>query len=58
MREILREIQLAKDLFILTRRDSCIGFEASNHYFYVPVDLMEKAINCQYILDHVDELYK
>ena len=59
MREILREeIQLAQDLFILTRRDSCIGFEASNHYFYVPVDLMEKAINCQYILDHVDELYK
>ncbi len=58
MRKILRdEIQFAKDLFILTRRDSCIGFEASNHYFYVPVDLMEKAINCQYILDRVDEIY-
>jgi hypothetical protein len=28
-----------------------IGFEASNQYFYVPLDLAEKAINCQWIAD-------
>lgn len=28
------EIQIAKQLFTLTRQDSRIGFEASNHYYY------------------------
>jgi len=28
-----------------------IGFEASNHYFYVPADLLEKVINCRDLLD-------
>jgi hypothetical protein len=45
------EIQLAKRLFTLTRQDSRIGFEASNHYYYFPLDLVEKVINCEYILN-------
>jgi hypothetical protein len=45
------ELANAKAHFRLTRRDSRIGFEASNHYYYVPLDLVEKAIDCQYILD-------
>lgn len=44
-----REITLARQLFTLTQHDSRIGFEASNHYFYVPLDLVEKVINCEYI---------
>lgn len=43
------EIRLARELFPLARQDSRIGFEAANHYFYLPVDLVEKAIGCQYI---------
>jgi len=43
------EIDNAKDLFTLTRQDPRIGFEASNHYYYLPLDLVEKVINCQYI---------
>ncbi|HSW00925.1 MAG TPA: hypothetical protein VLI39_12180 [Sedimentisphaerales bacterium] len=27
------------------------GYEASNHYYYLPLDLVEKAINCRHILD-------
>jgi len=34
----------------LSRRDSRIGFEASNHYYYFPLDFVEKVINCEYIL--------
>ena len=33
-------------------RDSRIGFEASNQYYYVPLDLVEKVINCHDLLGH------
>jgi hypothetical protein len=43
------EIGLARELFGLCRSDPRIGFEASNHYYYVPHDLMEKVVNCEYL---------
>lgn len=43
------EIILAKALFEITQSDSRIGFEASNQYYYVPQDLIEKVINCEYV---------
>ena len=53
MEETLRdELMLAKRLFAIQSRDSRIGFEASNHYFYIPLDLVEKVINCRDLLDH------
>ena len=53
MRRVLEsEIALACRLHQLQLADSRIGFEASNHYFYVPVDLAEKVINCRHLLDH------
>jgi hypothetical protein len=45
------EIQTASRLFTLTLQDSRIGYEASNHYYYLPLDLVEKVINCRHILD-------
>ncbi len=45
------EIEMATELFDLTRVDARIGFEASNHYFYYPLDLVEKVVNCCYIRD-------
>jgi hypothetical protein len=44
------EITLARQLFTLTREDSRIGFEASNQYVYLPLDLVEKVINCRWLL--------
>jgi hypothetical protein len=44
------ELGLARRLHALQARDSRIGFEASNQYYYVPVDLAEKVINCQDLL--------
>ena len=53
MRQSARdEITVARRLFTLARQDSRIGYEASNHYYYVPIDLVEKVINCRYVLDH------
>lgn len=43
------EIKMAVQLFEITRRDSRIGFEASNQYYYVSQDLMEKVINCEFV---------
>jgi hypothetical protein len=43
------EIRCTRELFDLCRADSRIGFEASNHYYYVPLDLVEKVINCEYL---------
>jgi len=51
LRRILRdEIALARQLYVLAKADSRIGFEASNQYFYLPIDLVEKVINCESIL--------
>jgi hypothetical protein len=44
-----REIDLARELYTVARQDSRIGYEASNHYYYVPQDLIEKVINCEYL---------
>jgi len=33
--------------------DSRIGFEASNQYYYIPLDLAEKIVNCDQLLTRV-----
>ncbi|QEC54143.1 hypothetical protein FRZ59_03160 [Anseongella ginsenosidimutans] len=45
------EIILARRMNELQGLDSRLGFEATNHYFYVSSDLTEKVINCRYLLD-------
>ena len=51
IRKILREeIQLARRLHDLAARDSTIGFEATNQYAYSIQDLIEKVLNCKYLL--------
>jgi hypothetical protein len=48
MQQILNdEMRLSVQLFELTRADSRIGFEASNQYYYLPQDLIEKVLNCR-----------
>lgn len=44
------EIGLARQLFELAREDSRIGYEASNHYYYYPTDLIEKVVNCRHVI--------
>ena len=49
------EISNARELYALAKNDSRIGFEASNHYFYVPLDLAEKVINCHWISESLTD---
>ena len=44
------EIEMAVKLHEIVRRDSRIGFEASNHYYYSLNDLREKVVSCDAIL--------
>jgi hypothetical protein len=42
------EIRLARELYGYATRDARLGFEASSHYFYLPLDLVEKVIQCEH----------
>lgn len=50
---LLAEIELARRQHKLQSLDSRIGFEASNHYFYVPLDLVEKVVNCRWLMERL-----
>jgi hypothetical protein len=45
------EITLARRLYALQSQDSRLGFEASNQYYYIPLDLLEKIVNCYDLRD-------
>ncbi len=50
---VKEELELTLRLYRIARRDSRIGFEASNHYFYSLNDLREKIVNCEYVLNEL-----
>jgi hypothetical protein len=51
---IADERELVKETLKLREQDSRIGFEASNHYYFVMQDLIEKLVN----LDYLENLYQ
>lgn len=51
LESVRRELAAAKALLPLTRADSRIGYESSNHYFYTPLDIVEKIIICHFMLE-------
>ena len=54
MRSLLEaERDLAIRLAKLQGLDSRLGFEASNHYYYVGTDLAEKVLNCEELLERL-----
>ncbi len=51
MKQIAKnEMDLARRLYSIARQDSTIGYEASNHYYYRPLDLAEKVLNCDWVI--------
>lgn len=51
-RSLESEIELARGLYAITLEDARIGFEPSCQYFYLPLDLAEKVINCRWLMAH------
>lgn len=48
------ELAVAKRFLPLVEADSRIGYESSNHYFYVPQDVVEKVLTCRSIFAKLD----
>ena len=46
-----RELEAARAILPLVRNDSRIGYECTNHYYYVPQDLGEKILTCLAIIN-------
>lgn len=49
---IQREKQLAIREYNIQIIDSKFGYEATNHYFFIPLDLVLKSLNCEYLLNN------
>jgi hypothetical protein len=47
------EIRLARRQYAISRQDSAIGYEASNQYYYRPLDMIEKVLNCQQVMEEL-----
>ena len=46
MKNVLeRELQVAKQMYPAAKSDSRIGYESTNHYFYLPIDIAEAVIS-------------
>ncbi|MBL8227995.1 MAG: hypothetical protein JNL98_05945 [Bryobacterales bacterium] len=45
-----RERQLAIQQYSVASAEPLIGYEASNHYYYTPLDLLEKVLNCDHVI--------
>ena len=52
------EIKLVKRMIPILKKDSYIAFESSNHYYYIPQNLIEKYINLKDVLELLEKIKK
>ncbi|MBR4171369.1 MAG: hypothetical protein IKR48_06925 [Kiritimatiellae bacterium] len=52
---IRTERESARKLLPICQQDSRVGYECSNHYFYIPQDLREKILLCSWMLEQIKE---
>lgn len=48
---LLRAKQGVEELLVLARKNACIGYETSNHYFYAQNNLLEKLVNLNGLIE-------
>jgi hypothetical protein len=57
MREAcVAEKKLITEALQIVTRDSSIGYESSNHYFFVPIDLVEAYISVLHVEEWLNEI--
>lgn len=52
---IAEEKQLALSLYGIMLKNSLVGYEAANHYYYTKAMLAEKVINCEYLEEQLEK---
>jgi hypothetical protein len=50
------EKELITEALQIVTRDSSIGYESSNHYFFVPIDLVEAYISVLHVEEWLNEI--
>ena len=45
------EITVAKEMVKLMNQNAAIGYEAANHYYFSKGQIVEKIVNCNYIIE-------
>ena len=55
---VQEEAELASKLLALSTEDPMIGYESTNHYFYHRNHLLEKLVNCNYLIEKYSEDYR
>jgi hypothetical protein len=50
---VSEELRIAKAQYRLVRNNSVLAYEGSNHYYYRPLDVAEKILNCRWTLDQL-----
>lgn len=59
IQEILKEEEaISLRVAAIQAHNPTIGYESSNHYFYYRNVLLEKVINCRYLLEKMTDLYR
>lgn len=45
------ELEIARRMLELMNKNASIGFEAANHYYFSKLQLAEKIVNCNHIIE-------
>jgi hypothetical protein len=53
---VTEEMELAKRQYAVAKARSEIAYEATNHYYYRPLDLIEKALSCRHLLGQLPDM--
>ena len=49
--EAKKELEVAKKMLALMNKNAAIGYEAANHYYFSKGQMVEKILNCHYVID-------
>ncbi len=50
------ELEIARKMLELMNKNASIGFEAANHYYFSKGQIVEKILNCNYIIEKFQKL--
>ena len=45
------ELEISKKMLGLMNKNAAIGYEAANHYYFSKGQIIEKIVNCEYVID-------
>ncbi len=49
--EAKKELEVAKRMLALMNKNAAIGYEAANHYYFSKGQMIEKILNCHYVIN-------